>query len=80
MTPVKIELTPYNAISILAFLREYINDDVKHEPQFKAISEAVDEYEKSIYRNMNMCQIVDAAAENQVNQLIGKSPIREKTE
>jgi hypothetical protein len=73
---VKIELTPYNGMTILSFLREWINDDVKHDPQFQAIREAVDEFEASLTKNITNDQITDAVAENQVNQLIGKSPVR----
>jgi hypothetical protein len=35
MKNVKIELTPYNALTILSFLREFINDDVKLEKLLK---------------------------------------------
>ena len=73
---VKIELTPYNAMSILAFLREWVNDDVKGDYEFKAICEAVDQYEKEVASKMTDEQFDDMHRENVVNQLIGKSPKR----
>lgn len=74
MKNVKIELTPYNAMSILAFLREFINEDNNDDPKFKAIHDAVDQYGSQITKNISMDQLDDYNAENQVNQLIGKSP------
>ena len=71
---IKIELTPYNALSILAFLRQFVNDGNKVEPNFKAIHDAVDQFGAQIVRNITYEQIKDYNAENQVNQLIGKSP------
>ena len=73
---VKIELTPYNALSIWSFLQEYINDDNSDEPEFKAIHEAIKEYKNSVVANMTEEQFNDGSHENKVNQLIGKSPKR----
>ena len=50
---VKIELRPYDALSILKFLREYINDENRNITQLAAIHETVDAYEKEIYKNIN---------------------------
>jgi hypothetical protein len=71
---VKLELTPYNALAIIKFCREFINEDNKDDYRFKAIHEAVDEYEKEIYKNVSIEQLDDAIAENKVNHLIGKWP------
>ena len=71
---VTIELTPYDALAILKFCREFINDDTKGDYRFKAIEDAVNEYEKQIYKNVSSEQLDDAIAENQVNRLIGKWP------
>ena len=71
---VTIELTPYDALAILKFFREFINDDTKGDYRFKAIEDAVNEYEKQIYKNVSSEQLDDAIAENQVNRLIGKWP------
>jgi hypothetical protein len=75
-TKVPIELKPYNAVAILAFCREYINDDLADDYMFQAIREAVDEFELQLARNLNDDQWDEIRAENQVNQLIGKSPGR----
>lgn len=71
---VPIELNPYNAISILAFCREFINDDLADDYQFKAIREAVDELELQLGRHLTDKHWEEIKAINQVNQLIGKSP------
>ena len=71
MNKVKLELSPYNATAILKFCREYINDDVKDDYRFKAICDAVNEFEKEIYK-MSLDQLDDAIQENEVNKIIGK--------
>lgn len=68
-----IKLRPHDALVILSFLREFINDDVKYDPQFTAIRGAVDAYEKEVYK-MSHAQLDDAIAEVEVNKLIGKCP------
>lgn len=73
-TKVPIEMKPYNAISILSFCREFINDDLCDEYRFKAIKEAVEELESQLGRNLTDEQWEEIRAENKVNQLIGKSP------
>ncbi|MBP7400482.1 MAG: hypothetical protein KA954_12900 [Chitinophagales bacterium] len=71
---VSIELTPYNALSILAFCREWINEDTKGWEKFKAINEAVDAYESEIYLKVNNDHLDDAEAENLLNELFGRCP------
>lgn len=78
VSSITIELSPYNAMAILSFLREYINDDVKDEPQFTAISNAVNEYELQVEKKITLEQINYARFENNVNQIIGTSPTRNK--
>lgn len=73
---VKIEITPYNALTILSFCREFINDDNKDNYMFKAIHEAVQQFENQVYEKIDDTMFEDAMQENQVNQLIGKSPKR----
>ena len=77
-TKVPIELNPYNAISILAFCREFVNDDLADDYKFKAIREAVDELELQLTRNLTDENWEEIHTENKINQLIGKSPIRNK--
>lgn len=75
-TKVLIKMRPYNAIAVLSFCREFITDDTCDEYRFQAIKEAVDELEQQISRHLNDEQWEEIKAENQVNQLIGKSPVR----
>lgn len=77
-TKVPIEMSPYNAISILSFCREFINDDLPDEYRYQAIKEAVLELELQLGRHLTDEQWEEILAENQVNQLIGKSPARIK--
>lgn len=75
-TKVPIKMKPYNAITILSFCREFITDDTCDEYRFQAIKEAVDELEHQLGRHLTDEQWEEIRAENQVNQLIGKSPVR----
>ncbi|MES2287666.1 MAG: hypothetical protein V4547_18365 [Bacteroidota bacterium] len=70
---VKLELNPYTALAMLAFVREYINDDTKYDDRFKAIQDAAEEYELELAKKITNEQMADASMENKVNFLIGKS-------
>lgn len=71
---VKIELTPYQALSILSFLREFINEENEEVHEFKAIHECVTAFENQVYQKVTDEMIEDAIAENEVNILIKKVP------
>lgn len=71
---VPIEMNPYNAITILSFCREFVNKDTCDDYMFQAIKEAVDELELQLGRNLTDEHWTQINAENQINQLIGKSP------
>lgn len=73
---VKIELRPYDALGILSFLREYINEKNRHDPKMAAIHETVDAYEKEIYKKVDLDMVEDASVENAVNRLCGRQPER----
>lgn len=75
MDKVKIELTPYNALVAAKILREWPNDQNKDDPTCRAIHEAVSRYDEQVLINTTKEQLEDFRVENQVNQLIGKSPI-----
>jgi len=77
MSKVKIEMTPYNALTILSFLKEF-ESDLENHPHCKSLKEAINNYEESLCHNMTSSQVDDAKAENAVNQMIGKSPDREE--
>lgn len=74
MAKVKLELEPYDAITILSFLREFINEDNADVYQFKAIHEAVESFQDELASKLTAAQREEINAVNQVNQLIGKSP------
>ena len=74
-TKVPIEMKPYNAIAVLSFCREFINDDTCDEYRFQAIKEAVDELQEQLVIRLTDEQWEEIKAEDQVNKLIGKSPV-----
>lgn len=76
MEKVKIELTPYAAMSLLSFLSEFESDMVGLGEQGKALWDAYKEYESEVVKNITNEQLEEGEAENKVNQLIGKSPKR----
>ncbi len=71
---VPLEMHPYNAISILGFCREFINDKTSDDYQFQAIKEAVDELEMQLTRHLTDDHWEIIHHENQLNQIIGKVP------
>lgn len=73
---VKIELRPYDAIAILSFLREFINDENKNDSRLAAIHETVKEYEDEIHKNMTSDMLEDAILENSINGLAGRHPVK----
>ena len=71
---IRIEITPYNAISILSFCREFINEDTPNKYHFQAIREAVDELELQLGRILTDEHFEEIRDENELNKLIGKIP------
>ncbi len=74
MEKVKIELRPYDALHILAFLREFINDENKGIKQFSAIHECVNAFEIEVYKNCSMKMVGDAELELSINTLTQRIP------
>lgn len=68
---VKLQLTPFTALEILSFLKEF--QDVHH-PLWKGLSECITEYETEVYARTSMEQLEDAEAQRSVNRLLKKSP------
>jgi hypothetical protein len=71
---VPIELSPYNALTILSFMREFVNERMPKEYRFQAIREAVDEFEFQLTRNITDEQHAAVLEELKINKLIGKVP------
>lgn len=59
-------------------MREWINADNADEYMFKAIHEAVDELEEQLGRKLTDEQYEEIDEVNQINQMIGKSPKRNR--
>lgn len=76
MNKVLIEISPYNAITILSFLREFI-DEACDDYNLQAIKQAVDELEIQLAKRLTDEHFEAIKVENELNQLIGKSPNRE---
>jgi hypothetical protein len=72
MTPnLNIEMTPYQAVTILGFLREF---DYTEHPLLRALGEVVQSFEDELYNKMNNEQLEDAFAEVEVKKLLDKCP------
>ncbi len=74
MKKVNLQLRPYDALAILSFCREYINDSSKGIPELTAIHEAVNAYEQEIYKAISMNQLGDATLECHINYLTNRHP------
>ncbi len=71
---IHISLTPYAALNILSFLREYINDDLVDDPNFQTIRENVDEFEREVANKVTSADVGAATHELVIDRLIGKVP------
>ena len=76
MAKVNLELEPYNAMTILSFLREYVTNDSCKDYRLKALLESADELEAELAKMLTEEHWEEIQLTNQVNQLIGKSPKR----
>lgn len=73
---VTIELRPYDALSILAFCREYFNNSNRDVPQLAAIHETIDNYETEIRNKITSDHLADDSLECTVNDITGRHPER----
>lgn len=69
-----IELTPFAALSILSFLREYVNDENKDVEVFSSLHKCVNEYENDVILKLSKRQLDDALAEVAMHRLNGSCP------
>lgn len=72
MEKIKIELTAYEALSLVAFLHEF-EEDFKN-PECESIRGCIKVYTDQVYEKVSISQIEDALAENAVMKLVGKAP------
>lgn len=75
---VTINLKPYDAVSILAFCREFINADTPNDYNYSAIKEAVSSFESQLMDNLSEDNWKEIYFENELNQVIGKVPKKNK--
>lgn len=71
---VNLNLDPYSAIILLAFLREFIDHDSCDERQFTAIRKAVDEYEAELNSNLNEELWAEIDFQNELQMVLGTVP------
>jgi hypothetical protein len=74
MKKVSLQLRPYDALAILSFCREYVNDSSKGISELTAIHEAVNAYEQELYKSTTMNQLEDAILESKINYLTNRHP------
>lgn len=68
--PVNIQLEPYDALTILCFLREF---EYTHK-WVQSLANAVDRYEAQIVKNITHDQVEDAKNTRHIMQVIGREP------
>ena len=77
---IKIQLKPYDAMAILSFLREFLNEDNINEPELQAMHEAVLNYENEILNNTTEKHLQEVEIENIKNRAFGRCPDNYKNE
>lgn len=67
-----IELTPFEAVTIMGFLREF---DYTTHPLLKTLGDVVQSFENELYKKMDNTKLEEAFAELEVNKLLEKCPM-----
>jgi hypothetical protein len=73
MSKIKIELTPYEALSILSFLEEF-KEDFEQRTECEALRNCITSFRDQVYAKISMSDMDDVIAENEVMKLVGKAP------
>lgn len=71
---VTMQLEPYNALTILCFLREFKYDH----RAMQSLGDAVDRYEQEIEKQITSEHLDDAYITREINQVIGREPTEGK--
>ncbi|RKR84782.1 hypothetical protein BDD43_5035 [Mucilaginibacter gracilis] len=66
-----IELTPFEAVTMLGFLREF---NYTENPLLKALGDVVQSFEDELYKKISKTQLEDAFAEIELKKLINQCP------
>jgi hypothetical protein len=69
---VTIKLKPFDALAIYSFLNEF-KPQFGH-PKLKALSEAIQEYQKEVEKRLTNDQITDAYMQREIFRAIGTEP------
>lgn len=74
---IKIELTPYTALSILYFSKEYLDSLIECE-QTQSIRNSINEFESQIFKKISESQINESLDQIKIDEAFGFVPNREK--
>ncbi len=69
---IKIQLSPFDAITIGRFLKSF-EGEMNH-PKLEALKKAIVNYEEELMNSFTLEAIDDAKAEQAMNQLLGREP------
>ena len=71
---ITIELTPYEAAAIYAFLREWFNESNSDVNELQAMHSVVNSFENEMLKKWSYEVNNDAIAECEINFLLGRQP------
>lgn len=74
---VNIELTPYQALSILKFLSEY-EEEFKQVPQLASFNDVYKAYREQVCLKITDEDLEDATMETDIQQALGRDPLSPK--
>lgn len=73
MEKIKIELTPYAAMTILKLLSEF-EPDMEREKLLQGLKDSYEEYKNEVVNKITDDQLLDAGLQVQINQSLGTDP------
>jgi len=71
---INISLTPYNALVILRFVREFVPMGEQEQQKLKSLADAIDAYQEEIVNKCSHAQLNDAFAEGAMHEMLGNAP------
>lgn len=73
MEKIKIELTPYAAMTILKLLSEF-EPDMEREKLLQGLKDSYEEYKNEVVNKITDDQLLDAGLQVEINQSLGTDP------
>lgn len=73
MEKIKIELTPYAAMTILKLLSEF-EPDMEREKLLQGLKDSYEEYKNEVVNKITDDQLLDAGLQVEINQILGTDP------